>query len=176
MDEKRSDIVAADRFMRLVGWLQNIFSVVPLVLMCFIVLVSVIMRYALKIPFTWGGEAARYWMIFAAMLAIGMGVREKAHLGVTIFTDLMPKKLRFVVTGFAQLISLGIYLCLTYLSWQFITAQYKFGQFSAALKLPMYLVYGMLLLGFGFSCIESFYVFYRDFIRRKPLDATEEII
>lgn len=53
----------------------------------------------------------------------------------------MPKKLRFVVTGFAQLISLGIYLCLTYLSWQFITAQYKFGQFSAALKLPMYLVY-----------------------------------
>lgn len=82
MDEKRSDIVAADRFMRLVGWLQNIFSVVPLVLMCFIVLVSVIMRYALKIPFTWGEEAARYLMIFAAMLAIGMGVREKAHLGL----------------------------------------------------------------------------------------------
>lgn len=55
-------------------------------------------------------------------------------------------------------------------------AQFTFGQFSAALKLPMYLVYGMLLLGFGFSCIESLYVFWRDFIRREPLEAKEEII
>lgn len=176
MDKKRSNPTAIDKFMHVIGWLQNLFSVVPLVLMCFIVLISVIMRYALKIPFTWGEEAARYLMIVAAMLAIGMGVREKAHLGVTIFTDLMPEKIRFVVTGFAQLLNLAIYGCLTYLSWQFISAQFKFGQFSAALKLPMYLVYGTLLLGFGFSCIESLYVFWRDFIRREPLDVTEEII
>ena len=176
MDDKRSNATTVDKTMHILGWLQNIFSVAPLVLMCFIVLISVIMRYALKIPFTWGEEAARYLMIFAAMLAISMGVREKAHLGVTIFTGLLPEKVRFVVTGFAQLVNLAIYCCLAFLSWQLIAAQFKFGQFSAALKLPMYLVYGMLLLGFGFSCIESLYVFWRDFIRKEPLEVTEEII
>lgn len=176
MDDKKQNITVFDKIMKAVGWLQNIFSVAPLIAMCFIVLASVIMRYALKIPFTWGEEAARYLMIFAAMLAIGMGVREKSHLGVTIFTDLLPQKVKSVVTAFSQLLCIGIYVLLTYLSWLFISAQYKFGQFSAALKLPMYLVYGMMLLGFGFSCIEAIYVFWRDFIRKEPLETKEEVI
>ena len=176
MESKEHKITAVDKVMNVVGWLQNIFSVVPLVAMCFIVLASVIMRYALKIPFTWGEEAARYLMIFASMLAIGMGVREKAHLGVTMFTDLLHGKAKFFVTAFAQLVNIAIYVLLTVLSWQFIAAQYKFGQFSAALKIPMYIVYGMMLLGFGFSCIESLYVFWRDFIRKEPLETKEELI
>ena len=176
MDIKEPKVTTIDKIMKAVGWLQNIFSVVPLIAMCFIVLASVIMRYALKVPFTWGEEAARYLMIFAAMLAIGMGVREKSHLGVTIFTDLLPAKIKFFVTALAQLINIAIYILLTYLSWQFISAQYKFGQLSAALKIPMYLVYSMMLLGFGFSCIEAIYVLWRDFIRKEPLETKEEII
>ena len=170
--EENPKVTTVDKVMNVVGWIQNICSVVPLVAMCFIVLASVIMRYALKIPFTWGEEAARYLMIFASMLAIGMGVREKSHLGVTIFTSLLPEKIKFVVTCFAQVVNLLIYFSLTYFSWQFILTQYNFGQFSAALKLPMYLVYGMMLLGFGFSCIETLYVIWRDFIRKDPLEGT----
>lgn len=73
MDIKEPKVTTIDKIMKAVGWLQNIFSVVPLIAMCFIVLASVIMRYALKVPFTWGEEAARYLMIFAAMLAIPSG-------------------------------------------------------------------------------------------------------
>lgn len=176
MEKAHKEITPIDKVMNVVGWVQNICSVVPLVAMCFIVLASVIMRYALKIPFTWGEEAARYSMIFATMLAIGMGVREKSHLGVTLFTDLLPQRVQFFVKCFTQIVNLLIYLALTYFSWKFIAAQYNFGQFSAALKLPMYLVYGMMLLGFGFSCIETLYVIWRDFIRKGPLEAKEELI
>lgn len=176
MNDMKQNITVVDKIMKVVGWLQNIFSVVPLIAMCVIVLASVIMRYALKIPFTWGEEAARYLMIFASMIAIAMGVREKSHLGVTIFTGLLPEKVKNIVTALSQLICIGIYVLLTYLSWMFIAAQYKFGQVSAALKIPMYLIYGMMLLGFGFSCIEAIYVFWRDFIRKEPLEVKEEVI
>lgn len=176
MGAKEHEETLIDKIMKVIGVLQNIFSVVPLVAMCFIVLASVIMRYALKIPFTWGEEAARYLMIFASMIAIGMGVREKSHLGVTIFTSLLPGKLQTIVTGFAQLINLAIYIMLAYLSWQFIVAQYQYGQFSAALKLPMYLVYSMMLLGFGFSSIETIYTFWREYIRKDPIEAGKEIV
>ena len=109
------------------------------------------------------------------MLAIGMGVREKAHLGVTIFTDNLPPKVGNMVKLISQVVNLFIFIVLTYISWQFIVAQHKFGQSSAALKIPMYLVYGMLLLGFGFSCVETIYTIWRDFIIKKPLEAKEEI-
>ena len=167
-ERKEAKVTKIDKLMVVIGKIQNVFSVIPLIAMCFIVLAGVIMRYVLKIPFTWGEEAARYLMIFASMLAIGMGV--------TVFTSLLPEKVRFIVTGFAQILNILFFALLTYFSWNFIMAQFTFGQFSAALKLPMYLVYGMLLLGFGFSCIESLYVFWRDFIRREPLEAKEEII
>ena len=175
-ERKETKVTKIDKLMVVIGKIQNVCSVIPLVAMCFIVFAGVIMRYVLKIPFTWGEEAARYLMIFASMLAIRMGVREKAHLGVTVFTSLLPEKIRFIVTGFAQILNILFFALLTYFSWNFIVAQYTFGQFSAALKFPMYLVYGMLLLGFGFSCIESLYVFWRDFIRKEPLETKEEII
>lgn len=176
MGQKNSEETLIDKILKIVGMLQNIFSVLPLVAMCFIVLASVIMRYALKIPFTWGEEAARYLMIFAAMLAIGMGVREKSHLGVTIFTSLLRGKLQKAVNGFAQIVSLAIYMILTYLSWEFIIAQYKFGQLSAALKLPMYLVYSMMLLGFGFSCIETMYLIWKEYVQKNPDKAGKETV
>ena len=59
MGQKDSEEKLTDKFMKIAGVLQNIFSVIPLVAMCFIVLASVIMRYALKVYFTWGEEAAR---------------------------------------------------------------------------------------------------------------------
>ena len=176
MGQKDSEEKLTDKFMKIAGVLQNIFSVIPLVAMCFIVLASVIMRYALKVPFTWGEEAARYLMIFAAMLAIGMGVREKSHLGVTIFTSLLPGRIQKVVNGLAQIVSLAIYMILTYLSWEFIIAQHKFGQLSAALKLPMYLVYSMMLLGFGFSCIETIYLIWKEYVRKSHDEAGKETI
>ena len=156
-ERKETKVTKIDKLMVVIGKIQNVCSVIPLVAMCFIVFAGVIMRYVLKIPFTWGEEAARYLMIFASMLAI-------------------PEKIRFIVTGFAQILNILFFALLTYFSWNFIVAQYTFGQFSAALKFPMYLVYGMLLLGFGFSCIESLYVFWRDFIRKEPLETKEEII
>ena len=175
--KKKSDTAhVVDRVMNIIGMMQNIFSIVPLVLMCFIVLASVIMRYVLHIPFTWGEEAARYLMIFASMLAIGMGVREKSHLGVTMFVSILPSQISIIVSAFAQLLNLVIYVILSIISWQFIIAQYKFGQLSAALKLPMYLVYGMMLLGFAFSSIETLYVFWKDYILKEPLEAKEENI
>ncbi len=176
MDSKVPKVSEFDKVMKILGMIQTVFSVVPLIAMCFIVLASVIMRYFLKVPFTWGEEAARYLMVFAAMIAVGMGVREKAHLGVTMVVGLLSEKLQFYVNAFTQILVIGIFGFLTYLSWIFICAQYQFGQTSAALKLPMYLVYGMMLMGFGFGVIEGIYVFYRDYIRKEPLETKEEEI
>lgn len=176
MDSNSPKVTPFDKIMKVLGTIQNIFSIVPLVAMCFIVLASVIMRYVLKVPFTWGEEAARYLMVFASMIAIGMGVREKAHLGVTMIVGALPKKIQFYVSAFAQVLVILIFGLLAYLSSVFIRNQYQYGQTSAALKLPMYLVYGMMLMGFGFGAIEGIYVFYRDYIRKEPLDKKEEIV
>lgn len=172
---KEHKVTAFDKVMFFVGKLQDVFSIIPLIAMCFIVLACVIMRYVLKTPFTWGEEASRYLMIFAAMIAIGMGVREKAHLGVTMFTDALRGKAQLFVKAFAQILNLAIYGVLAYLSFEFVVAQKMFGQVSAALKIPMYIVYSIMLMGFVFSCIETVYVIYRDFIRKDPLETKEEI-
>ena len=68
MDKGNSTGSVFDTVMDVIGKVQAVLAVVPLVAMCFIVLASVIMRYLLHIPFTWGEEAARYLMIWETSL------------------------------------------------------------------------------------------------------------
>lgn len=55
--------------------------------MTFVVLLGVLFRYVFRIPLSWTEELSRYLMIWAASLAVSIGIKEKGHVGLTILID-----------------------------------------------------------------------------------------
>ena len=58
--------------------------------MTVIVVLGVVFRYVLQSPLSWSEEVARYLMIWAASLAISIGIMRREHLGMTFLTSRIP--------------------------------------------------------------------------------------
>ena len=58
--------------------------------MTVVVLLGVLFRYVLQSPLSWSEEVARYLMIWAASLAISIGIMRREHLGITFLISRIP--------------------------------------------------------------------------------------
>lgn len=68
--------------------------VVISVLMVAVTLAQVIFRYVLEDPLPWSEELARYCFVWIVFLGGAIGLERGIHLGVDLFVNLLPPKLR----------------------------------------------------------------------------------
>ena len=73
--------------------------------MTVVVLLGVVFRYVLLSPLSWSEEVARYLMIWAASLAISIGIMRREHLGITFLSSRIPPWAQKYV---ALLVNLGV--------------------------------------------------------------------
>ena len=144
-----------EKLLGLLASFQSWVSIICFVFMSVFVLAGVVMRFVLQIPFSWGEEISRYLMVVAVTLGIGMGVREKAHLGVAMAVDAAPARIGRVMKIIAYGINTFGYLFLACVSYEFTEMNREFGQESPALALPMWMMYAVMMLGFFLSALES---------------------
>ncbi|RXJ74192.1 TRAP transporter permease DctQ [Veronia nyctiphanis] len=67
-------------------------------LTCMVVMISVVasqvfMRYVLNSSIDWADEVSRMAFVWSIFIAIPLGVREGAHVGIDILTNRLPKQL-----------------------------------------------------------------------------------
>ena len=65
--------------------------------MTFTVLISIILRYVVRVPNLVGEEISRYFLVTVVFIGISMCMRVKGHMGVTIFVDHLPSRIQAVV-------------------------------------------------------------------------------
>ena len=85
-----------------------------------VVLLGVIFRYIIRQPLSWSEEVARYLMIWAASLAVSIGIMRREHLGISVLISRLP---HFAQKCAAVLVN----LCVLWFLW-ILT---KFGYFMA---------------------------------------------
>lgn len=66
-------------------------------MMVVVVLVGTFYRYVLKSPLGWTEEAARYSMIWMALIASSIALKRREHIGINMFINKMPTRVRKVV-------------------------------------------------------------------------------
>ena len=73
--------------------------------MTVVVILGVVFRYVLQSPLSWSEEVARYLMIWAASLAISVGIMRREHLGITFLISRIPPPAQ---KGMAVLVNLAV--------------------------------------------------------------------
>ena len=89
------------------------------------------------------------------MLGISIATRQKAHLGIDILVSMAPKKAQRALEITSGALMIVMFVFLTFESVLFIQHAMKTGNVSPMLRIPFYLIYLALPIGFGLSAIRS---------------------
>ena len=125
------------------------------VVMTLLIFVQVIMRYVLQSSLSWSEELARYLFVWMAYFAISYGVKEMKHIKIDAALYLFPKRARKYVVLIGDIIVMLFALFVIQTSFKLVVKIHTFGQVSAALGIPMWLVYLAPLVGFILVVVRS---------------------
>jgi C4-dicarboxylate transporter DctQ subunit len=122
----------------------KLISSILIMAMAFIMVMNVILRYVFHFSFNWGDEIIRYLCVYMSFLGIASSWRFGTHIGVTLFVEkVMPEGIRKYVRLISDIITI-IFLAITvYFGYILIGKIIASNQTSPALKVPMWLIYGI---------------------------------
>lgn len=128
-----------------------------MLMMCMAVIMTmnVVLRYVFGFSFNWGDEILRYMCVYMAFFGMAAGWRYGTHIGVTIFVEkLFPEKSRKFFRLVADTISIIFMGSITYYGMILVQKVAKSHQASAALRVPMFLIYGIIPVCAVFSIVQ----------------------
>lgn len=116
-----------------------------MVLMTLDVLWGVFTRYALGSQASWSEELARFLLIWIGILGAAYASGQKMHLAIDLLSpNLSAPNTKYLNLFIKGLIILFAFLVLVVGGCRLIYISHTLGQTSAALQVPMSIVYGVL--------------------------------
>ena len=110
---------------------------------------NVISRYCFGSALAWGEEVSRYINVWIVMLGTSAGVKYGTHVGVdAVVQFVIPKKAHKAVRLIGDVLSLVFAGLLIFYGYRICVKVKNMGQVSAALLIPIWLMYAAVPIGF----------------------------
>jgi TRAP-type C4-dicarboxylate transport system permease small subunit len=164
---RRSDAIRASGFSsseeifmkKALLWLDKCFEETALVLLMIgiscTMFLQIIMRYIFEMPLTWPEEISRYMWIWTVFFSMSYAIKVGNVLRVDVLTEFLPKNIKRYLEIFLQSIALAVYTVFSYYSVIVLNSLIISKRVSPALRIPMYLVYFVVCIGFFLSFLRT---------------------
>jgi len=125
---------------------------VAALLAAFVVMsIQIFLRYVLNDSLIWSEEAARYLLIAIAFLGCATGCRKACHIRIDVIDLVLPPRSRRTLSLAVDAIVL---FYVAYVAWLAIEIIPILGrQPSTAMRMPMWIAYGVIALGFALAAL-----------------------
>ena len=146
--------------MNVLKWLdehfeETILAVLLVVIAC-VCLIQVVIRNIPWIPsLKWAEEFCRFCWIWSVFLSLPYTIRKSTMLRVSVLLDLMPHALRKVVSILVDLITAAAMGLLAVYSIHVVGKIMESAETSPAMRWPMWIVYAVMLFGYGLGCFRA---------------------
>jgi TRAP-type C4-dicarboxylate transport system permease small subunit len=127
----------ADRLSQRLGWLTDRVAAGLLLLLVLDVWLGVLVRYLVPLPITFMEEAARYLMIWVALLAVSSCIPRREHIGVQVLFERLPSAARRVLLGLLDVLGIAFFMMIYGMSKALPFAAVPVGAALAALQLAL---------------------------------------
>ena len=105
---------SAHRASERITWLLDRVCVVLMVVLVLDVWLGILVRYVLPWQITFMEEAARYLMIWVALLAVACGITRREHIGVQALFAVLPLGARRALLLLIDLLGIAFFLLLVF--------------------------------------------------------------
>ena len=129
---------------RIMAWLNRLEELtltLTLLGLAVVAFVQVCTRYLLGISFDWFEEGGRYLGVFITFLGAGIGVKRGVHFSMDAVVSLLPPPLAKALRVAVAVFSACCFLLVAWYGFKIVGRNYRFEVNSAAIGVPMYLVY-----------------------------------
>ena len=156
----KSVIAATKKLRNLASQVARLVVILMMAVMSVVIIIQVYVRYVVKGSFPWSEELARYLMAWVAFLGSSLGIETGAHVGVELFVNLLPKRLRIGVKVIIKLAMLAFLAAAIKESYSLCLGVAS--QLSPALMIPMVWPYLSVPVGCVFMFIQLLPSFLED--------------
>ena len=99
-----------DKAGRLLAYIENAVIVTGFLIMFFVLLAQVIMRYVFNSPLTWSEETARFIFVYVSFVGISFAYRQKAHIRMEAVVKLLPPGIQTFLEAGIQAGTVALFL------------------------------------------------------------------
>lgn len=129
------------KLIRYYNRLEENVLILSLVFTVALIFLQVIMRKVFQNSITWSEELARYIFIWQIWLGTSIGFRDGKHISISVVRDHLKGKGLLVYDIISQLILIGFCVFLAVQGWTMCSQLMATNYLSAALRMPMWLLY-----------------------------------
>ncbi len=154
--------------------LAHVIEITVVVLMVILVLdvwLGVLVRYIVDLPLTFTEEAARYLMIWMALLAVSIGIARRGHIGVLLLFDRLPLRGRHVALALFDMLAFFLFAFLLYYGIGF--ARNGFHQLTMIYAMPKVVPFASVPVASALACVQVILTAIRDQAHMKIEPGTE---
>jgi TRAP-type C4-dicarboxylate transport system permease small subunit len=144
-------MIVGRHLLRGLDWLCEVSSLAILYVTVVVIFVQVIARYVLKVALPWTEEFARYAFIWLIFLANALAERRKEHFRVSYFVEQAPRRVRYALWVFDEVLIFVFFIWLLQDSLQFVNMGKR--MISTVLLLRLDWVYWGLPVAVSFSLL-----------------------
>ncbi len=112
-----------------------------------ILVADVALRASVGVALAWAAELTRYGIVWLVLIGGAIGARSGAHISIDVLGALLPPKAAHRLAQIAALIAAGTTAMLTWYGWSLVSQMKRFGQTSASLEWPMWIIYLAIPIG-----------------------------
>jgi TRAP-type C4-dicarboxylate transport system permease small subunit len=145
------------------SWLVERVCALLLLVLVFDVWLGVLARYIIPLPLTFTEEAARYLMIWMALLAVSCGIAHREHIGVELLYERLPPRMRRWVLLAIDLLALTFFALLFWYGLDLVDRGTR--SFTMIYGLPKALPFAAVPVAAALACVQLALVAIRDQVR-----------
>ena len=140
--------------MRIFDRIEEIVAVICLSIMTILAFANVVARFVFSASFSFSEEITTYLFVLLSLMGTAIAARRKAHLGLTIITDIVNPKVRKILHIIGYVFAVAFSGAIFIYGIQMVMNQMRLGQVTANMQWPEW-IYG------SFVPIGAFFVVVR---------------
>jgi len=146
--------------MKVLKWLdenfEEIILVILLVIISAVMLAQIFARYIFNSSMSWPEELCRYCYVWTVFLSLSYTVKKGNMLRVGVVMDMFPTVIRNSVKILCDLVMLALFAVFFRHSLLVVNnIKNGTGEISAAMQIPMWIMYMSTVIGFGLSSVRT---------------------
>lgn len=147
---------------------ENVVASAALAAAAVIAVVAVVLRYVFNVLIFWSEEAVIYLVLLSVFVGAVITLRHNEHVRVDLLPLLLRGRAELVVQVLATLLTLVYLAVIGGYGWLLLFEPASRDTITPALKLPLWVVYFALPLGFTLMFLRTLEVLFRQLTGRDP--------
>lgn len=139
--------------MRILDRIEEIVAAVCLSVMTVLAFANVVARYVFSASFSFSEEITTYLFVLLSLLGTAIAARRRAHLGLTILTDVVSPKVRRILHIIGYLFAVAFTGAIFYYGILMVLSQRQLGQITANMQWPEWIFGSFVPIGALFATV-----------------------